>query len=159
MNDLAVELDNLDLLYQDMEEGIDEVPYIPEIDFNEAADRLWNIRDRKRELAAEEKILTKEFDDLKKKLISKMKENKLTTLGTGRSRVTLTSKPVTKLDPDGGWDIFIEYVLETGYTHLLTKNISATACKEHITVMGEELPGVTVRDIDDLSITTVKQKG
>ena len=126
--------------------------------YEPAINRLWELREAKRALAEQEKQLDEEFNDLKKYLINNLRADQLNSLATDRARVTLTQRKAAKLIPETGWDDFIEYVAANHAFHLLHKQAAATACQEQIVVLGEEIPGVELITIHDISLSTVKAK-
>lgn len=126
--------------------------------YEPAINRLWELREEKRELAEREKAIDEEYNELKKYLIANLCADQVNSLATNRARITLTKRTAAKLIPETGWDDFIEYVANTRSFHLLQKQAAGTACREQIIVMGEEIPGVELLELQDLSLTTLKTK-
>ncbi len=126
------------------------------MNYEPTINRLWEIREEKRQITQREKELDEEYNELKKYIISNLIADKVNSLTTERARITLTKRTAAKLVPDTGWDEFIEYVATNQAFHLLQKQAAANACKEQIVVLGEPIPGVELLEIADLSITTLK---
>jgi hypothetical protein len=126
------------------------------MELNAVIDRIWAVREEKRQLAAQEKLLNQEYAELKSHLISNLTASNINSISNARARVTLTKNTVAKLDPEG-WDDFVAYVIENQAYHLLYKAVASAACKEHLTVSSEEIPAVQLISITDISITTIKK--
>lgn len=109
---------------------------------------LVKIRDRKRELAAEESELNERFDALKGTLIARMEEEGSTKVSSKLASVSLTETIVPQVDDR---DAMNAWILETGNLYILQSRVASGAYRELVET-GQEVPGVTPFTKKDISL-------
>lgn len=101
-------------------------------------EQLIKIRDRRRELAAEDSELVEQFDELKKRVIARAKEEGSTRISSKAGTVILTEKTVPQIVDR---DAMNDWILETGNIYLLQSRVNTAAFTE-LVESGQEVPGV-----------------
>ena len=114
---------------------------------------LWALRESKRELSQQEKLLNERYNTLKQELIQQLDEQGVNGAKTSRARVIITESQVVQTQD---WDAFCAYVRENDAFHLIQKKPSVTACKELSAIEGMPPPGISLRTLRDISLTTVR---
>lgn len=118
---------------------------------------LWRIREEKRECARVEKELNQRYAEAKSALFEALADLGLNKVGDGlktsTARVTITEKEVINFDKDQ-WTEFCDYIKEHNAFHLVAQSPASKACKEHCTITGDSLPGVTFTVLRDISMST-----
>ena len=106
------------------------------------------IRDRKREISAEEKDLNEAWDGLEKQLMRRMEEEGSTRVSSKLGTAILTEKIVPQTDDR---EAFEAWVLATGGLHMLQHRVNTAAFKEMIEA-GDEVPGLSPFKKKDISL-------
>ncbi len=103
-------------------------------------DRLDEVREAKRELAAKEKLLTDEYNMIKLELLERFNKEGMEK-ATGVRASASTSKVIVADIVD--YDKFCGYVKKTGYFHLFQRRISDPAFRELYELSkGKGVPGL-----------------
>lgn len=100
--------------------------------------RMFDIRDQRREIAAQDKALKEEADGLEETLLMRMREQGSTRVSNKRGTAIISEVIVPSVDD---WDAVTEYIKENDAMFLLTKKIASAAYRELIE-SGQEVPGV-----------------
>lgn len=115
---------------------------------------LWNIREKKRELANEEKRLNLAYETAKQELMSLLETQGVSGAITSVARVNITESQVVQVED---WDGFYQYIKENDAFYLLQKRPASTAIKELNTLLGVNPPGTKMITLKDISITKVSK--
>jgi len=115
---------------------------------------LWNIREKKRELANEEKSLNLAYETAKQELMSLLETQGVSGAITSVARVSITESQVVQVED---WDGFYQYIKENDAFYLLQKRPASTAIKELNTLLGVNPPGTKMITLKDISITKVSK--
>jgi len=116
-------------------------------------DQLWQLREDKKALAAQELVLSSKIEALETQLYERMDKEESTKGAGTRASVSLGSTDVIQLIPETGYDDFIKYVLKTKQMHLLERRISQLAAREVYKLKGN-LPGTTIFTKRKINLTT-----
>jgi hypothetical protein len=104
-------------------------------------DSMHDVREKRRALAAEDKILGEEYEQLEKDLIALL-DSEDTDKGAGRkASATIGEEEAFNFDGDNGFDLFMAYVAKTKYFHLVQRRISAPSVRELFASKGK-VPGL-----------------
>ena len=101
-------------------------------------DALWKLREQKRNLESEIKLIEEKTNTLQEALITAMQAE-----GIGKSTGKKASVSITTaIKPNGvDWDMFYAYIHRMKYYHLLERRPSVTGCRELFETKGK-VPGV-----------------
>lgn len=112
--------------------------------------QLVEIRDRRREIAAEDSTLVEQWDALKKVVLQRMEEEGSNQIGSKEAgaTVTLTESIVPQVDDREAAEA---YIRETGDLYLLQFRIATGAFRE-LCEAGKEVPGVSKFIKKDISL-------
>jgi chromosome segregation ATPase len=101
-------------------------------------DRLHDLREKKRLLNDELKLLDSEYSETEKELMALM-DSEGVTKSTGKKASAGISESI---HPDViDWDAFLAYIHKNKFYHLLQRRPSSTACRELFETKGK-IPGV-----------------
>lgn len=101
-------------------------------------DRLFDLREQKRKLEEQIKIINEEYREHEADLLELM-DKQDTEVGRGQSASASISTVVRPSVED--WDAFYAYVHRHKYYHLLERRPSVSGCKELFDIKGS-IPGV-----------------
>lgn len=101
--------------------------------------RMVEITNRRRELSAEDSILSDELEELESAVKARMAEQGVNRIASKAGSVSLKEQIVPQIHDR---DAFEAWVLETGNLHLLQNRIAIGAFKEMVE-SGQEVPGLT----------------
>ena len=101
-------------------------------------DGMNGLRELRREIAAQDADLKKQYDAAETQLIELLDQQN-TSKGAGRTASASVSE-TTVFNPTN-WDEFIAYVIKTKQGHLVQRRLSAPAVLEIFTLQGK-VPGV-----------------
>lgn len=101
-------------------------------------DKMFLIRDRRRDLENESKKLKEEYDALEAQLIDALKEDDSTQTDGKLATAKLSSVVVPDVQD---WDLFYKFIFRHKYTHLLERRASVASCRELFDTKGS-IPGV-----------------
>jgi hypothetical protein len=122
--------------------GLYDLPPQPEqeqpLRTSDIMNRMFEIREQRRELAAKDKELKDEADALEETLLVKMREQGSTRVSNKRGTAIISETIVPSVDD---WDAVTEYIKENDAMYLLTKKIASAPFRELIE-SGQEVPGV-----------------
>ena len=113
--------------------------------------KLWSLREEKRELAQREKTINTDYELLKTELINLLDAQGVSGAKTPLARATISQSQVVKTTD---WEAFCAYVKANDAFHLLQKRPAATACKELTTIEGTPPPGIELITLRDITLTT-----
>jgi len=116
-------------------------------------DQLWQLREDKKAIAAQELVLNSKIAELETQLYERMDKEESTKGAGTRASVTLGSTDVIQFVPETGYDDFVKYVLKSKQLHLLERRISQLAAREVYTLKGK-LPGTTIFTKRKINLTT-----
>ncbi len=114
-------------------------------------DRLLEIRERRRELSAEDKTLKEEADGLEESLIVLLRQQDSTRI-SNKNGIAIISETIVPTVDD--WDAASEYIIENQALHLLTRKIASAAFREMLE-SGQEIPGVRAVTKVDLNLRAI----
>jgi predicted metal-binding protein len=109
--------------------------------------QLVQIRDRRREIAAEDKELVEQWEALKARVLARMDEEQSNRVASKDGSVSLSETIVPHVKD---WDEFEAYLRSTGDLHLLQRRVAIKAFQE-LHEARLEVPGVVAvvkRDIN-----------
>lgn len=112
--------------------------------------RLVEIRDRRREIAAEDSMLVEQWDEIKKIVLQRMEEEGSNQVGSKEAgaTVTLTESVVPQVVDREAAE---KWILETGNLYMLQFRIATGAFRELIE-SGQEVPGIEKFIKKDISL-------
>lgn len=110
--------------------------------------QLSEIRDRRRELAAEDKDLIEKYDTLKAAFVKRMEEEGCTRISSAEGTVILTETVVPQVNDRDAMD---KWILDTGNIYLLQSRVNSAAYRELVEA-GQEVPGVMPFHKKDISL-------
>lgn len=100
--------------------------------------KLIEIRDRRREIKAEDSELIEQWDALKARALAKMEEEGSNRVSSKDGMIILTETIVPQVDD---WDEVETYLKATGDLHLLQRRVATGAYRELIEA-GQGVPGI-----------------
>jgi hypothetical protein len=92
-------------------------------------DSMHDIRERRRELAKEEKILGQEYEALQLSLIAALEATGMTS---GASDIASASIKITPVANVQDWDAFHKWLRKTNNLHMLERRPAQAAFREYI---------------------------
>jgi predicted transcriptional regulator len=101
-------------------------------------DKLWAIREKRRELDAQVKELEGQASDLESEIMETMAEQGLDKMSGAMASVSITTNTVANVE---SWDDFLAFVYKKKYGHLLQRRVSDPAYRE-LLEQGVKVPGV-----------------
>lgn len=105
-------------------------------------DAMWALREQKRALEAEVKVISEKLEAYEEGLMAKLEsEGMIKATGTAATVSVSESIVATVEGGDEGWKLFHAYIKKTGYFHLLHKRISDEAYRELLRT-GKKVPGL-----------------
>lgn len=97
------------------------------------------LRDRKREIAAEEKALNEEIATIDEQLFALLDEQGVDRLSTNGITLSISENVVANVQD---WQAVYDYVAQTGNFQLFERRMSSTAYREMLAVNdGQPVPG------------------
>jgi len=100
-------------------------------------DRLYELNVRKRELAAEQKVLGEQIEELEKVVLEGLDQQGL-RLGRGRlASVSVSESAVPQIED---WDKAVQYMKDNDAFHLLERRVAIAGWRE-LHEAGETVPG------------------
>lgn len=118
------------------------------VDLGAMIAQLSEIRDRRRELAAEDKDLIEKYDTLKAAFVKRMEEEGCTRISSTEGTVILTETVVPQVNDRDAMD---KWILETGNIYLLQSRVNSAAYRELVEA-GQEVPGIMPFHKKDISL-------
>ena len=101
-------------------------------------DKLWAVREERRELDAQVKALEGQASDLESEIMETMAEQGLDKMSGAMASVSITTNTVANVE---SWDDFLAFVYKKKYGHLLQRRVSDPAYRE-LLEQGVKVPGV-----------------
>ena len=102
-------------------------------------DKLWSVREKRRELDAQVKELEGQASDLESEIMETMAEQGLDKMSGAMASVSITTNTVANVEI---WDDFLAFVYKKKYGHLLQRRVSDPAYRE-LLEQGVKVPGVS----------------
>lgn len=100
--------------------------------------RLYALREAKRDLEKEVKDISKSMSELECELIDQMDEAGTFKAASGAASVSITKSVVPAVE---NWDLFYEFIHEHKYFHMLERRPAVLACREMFEHDGK-IPGL-----------------
>lgn len=108
-------------------------------------DKLWALREEKKELEAKAAALSKQMEPLEEQLFEKMDAEGVDKATGRKASVSFTFNVSANVgvegDTEAGWKLLYAYIKKTGYWHLLQRRVTDTAYRE-LLESGKKVPGV-----------------
>lgn len=101
-------------------------------------DALWELREKKRALEAEVKLVHAEMEELEFQIIEAMDREGTTTSAATKASVSISESLKPSVED---WDTFYAYLHRHKAYHLLERRPSVTGCRELFETKGK-IPGV-----------------
>lgn len=114
----------------------------------ELADKLWDLREQRRELQREADKISEQEVAVKNLLIDRIPKSDATGVAGKKARVTIVTKEVPRVQD---WDLFYEHVRKTKSFELLQRRVSEASVKERWED-NKEVPGVAKFTVVDVSL-------
>lgn len=117
-------------------------------------DQAYQLREQRRQLAAEDKLIKADLDDLELKIIAKLDAE-----GTDRGASKMASVSITESEEPQvvDWDAFCAFAKRTGNMHLFQRRVSAPAWRELRGLKKSEVPGLEVFKKRSLNLRVVSK--
>lgn len=116
----------------------------------ELSDKLWDIREQRRLIAAQDKQLTEEAAKVESELLEAMKQAGIESGRGGHATFTRTESILPNVE---NWDAFYSYISRNKYLHLLERRPAVKACRELFEKNGA-IPGVVPFTKVSIRLTT-----
>jgi hypothetical protein len=100
--------------------------------------KLIEIRDRRREIKAEDSELVEQWEALKARALAKMEEEGSNRVSSKDGMIILSETVVPQVED---WDAVNAHILATGDVHLLQRRVATGAYRELIEA-GQGVPGI-----------------
>lgn len=108
-------------------------------------DKLWTLREEKRELEAKAAAVSKLMEPLEEQLFAKMDADGVDKATGRKASVSFSFAVSANVGVDGdveaGWQALYGYIKKTGYWHLLQRRVTDTSYRELLDA-GKKVPGV-----------------
>lgn len=118
-------------------------------------DSIWELKEEKKKLSAQEKKLNEQIEELETQLFEKL-DAEDTTRGSGaKASASIGESTQFSFDGEDGFDQFAKFVKKTGYFHLFQRRVTAEACREVLQQKGA-VPGLKIFTKRTINLTTLK---
>ena len=124
---------------------------IEKMSLSELIDALHSLRDEKRSIAARDKILTAQSEEIELIIVDKFKSDNCTSFKTQKAGATLSTQEQPIIS---NIDEFEQFIKATGALYLLQRRISSKACLE-LHEMGETPPGISIMVKEKIALRSV----
>lgn len=105
-------------------------------------DAMWALREQKRKLEAEIKVVAEKLEVFEEGLMAKLEAEGMAKATGTAATVSISESIVATVEGgDEGWKLFYAYIKKTGYFHLLHKRISDEPYRELLRA-GKKIPGL-----------------
>jgi hypothetical protein len=111
----------------------------PKVTVGSVIDLMSSVRTERRQLAAQDKILSENYNELEAQLID-MLDNEDTSKATGR-KATASIQTVDNFNIED-WDVFWAACVKNKWSHLIQRRVSAPAAREIAAAKGNPPPGL-----------------
>lgn len=111
---------------------------MPKLTLAQLGDKMFDVRELKREYEDKIKVLDEEYKNLETQLMESMDEQGITKGDGKQANFTISENVVPQVD---NWDEFYRYIHRNKYWHLLERRPSVTGCRELFDTKGA-IPGV-----------------
>jgi hypothetical protein len=121
-------------------------------------DRLWQLREAKRKLAEQEKLINEEIAGLEAQLLERMDKEGTTRAAGRHASVSLGKQDIFQFDDDNnGYEQFCKFVARHKYYHLFERRISQLATAEVFALKGK-VPGLKIFTKRKVNLLTTTPK-
>ena len=104
---------------------------------------LHEVRSNLKELLEKESALKKIKGELETELVIMLEGQGIDQISNDKATISIKKEIVPTVE---NWDVFQEYIAETGMFELMQKRASATAYRE-LQQMGQDVPGVRATEL------------
>jgi hypothetical protein len=104
---------------------------------------LHEVRSNLKELLEKESTLKKIKGELETELVIMLEGQGIDQISNDKATISIKKEIVPTVE---NWDVFQEYIAETGMFELMQKRASATAYRE-LQQMGQDVPGVKATEL------------
>lgn len=105
-------------------------------------DAMWALREQKRALEADVKVITEKLEAYEEGLMDKLETEGMVKATGAFATVSISESIIATVEGgDEGWKLFHAFIKKTGYFHLLHKRISDEAYRELLRA-GKKIPGL-----------------
>jgi len=104
---------------------------------------LHEVRSNLKELLEKESALKKIKGELETELVIMLEGQGIDPISNDKATISIKKEIVPTVE---NWDVFQEYIAETGMFELMQKRASATAYRE-LQQMGQDVPGVKATEL------------
>jgi hypothetical protein len=104
---------------------------------------LHEVRSNLKELLEKESALKKIKGELETELVIMLEGQGIDQISNDKATISIKKEIVPTVE---NWDVFQEYIAETGMFELMQKRASATAYRE-LQQMGQDVPGVKATEL------------
>ena len=120
------------------------------MNLDETIDQLKTVKEQIKDLNTEVKELKAREDEIARDLMAKMDEAGLKRMANDNATISVATEIVP--DPTD-WDLFYQYIKDTGQFELLHKRISLPAFRELL--QSQEVPGMQSRELMKLNFRSL----
>jgi hypothetical protein len=113
------------------------------VTMDDLLNELYEVRTTLKALTEQETALKRKKNELEAYIAAELERQGIDQVGNDKATVSIKKEIVPTVE---NWDVFQEYVAETGRFELLQKRASATAYRE-LQQMGEDVPGVNATEL------------
>lgn len=102
----------------------------PKLTLGELSDQLWEAREKKRELAAQAKIIETEIDGITSILLERMEAEKLESVKGSVASLTVTPSTQPNIED---WEAVCAFIKKTGNWQLIRRQLNPEPWRELMT--------------------------
>lgn len=95
----------------------------------ELISRMTEIRDQRRDLAKEDRLLSHEFHQLEESLLASMDNIGLTQVGSGDAVASITEQQIGNVQD---WDRYHSWLRKTNRLYMLERRVAQAAFREYV---------------------------
>lgn len=121
------------------------------MNLSQLIDTLHSLRDERRSIAAQDKILAAQSEKIELFIIDKFKIDNCTSFKTQKAGATLSTQEQPIIS---NIDKFEQYIKATGALYLLQRRINSKACLE-LHEMGETPPGISIMVKEKIALRSI----
>lgn len=114
-------------------------------------DQMYDIREQRRALEAQDKELKAKYDKLEKQLIELLDQQGVDRCSGAHVSASITVSQQFSFDGDTGFDKFMPWMAKNKYYHLVQRRLSAPAMREIAATKGK-IPGVVAYEERKISL-------
>lgn len=122
------------------------------MNIGESIDKLFELREQRREIAKQDAVLKAEFEAIELDLIGQLQAQ---GMETGKSKIASATISESLVPVVDDWGAFYEYIISSNQPYLLERRPSVTAFRD-LKQAGEDVPGVSGFNKISLSLRTLR---